>query len=155
MGSQIPTVDELAEECGVARATIRQSLGLLSDEKLIERFRAKGTFVTRRVQDGLWCEIATDWSGMLLPSTDDARIEVASTLARNIALPIYHELGKAAEHYDHMRRRHWRGDRAYLIANIYIASSLRKLISARIWPTKPRCAWRPMFWATISAMQRT
>src|SRR5262245_22837819 len=74
VGSQIPTVDELAEECGVARATIRQSLGLLSDEKLIERFRAKGTFVTRRIEDGLWCEIATDWSGMLLPSTDDATI---------------------------------------------------------------------------------
>jgi GntR family transcriptional regulator len=131
VGSQIPTVDELAEECGVARATIRQSLGLLSDEKLIERFRAKGTFVTRRIQDGLWCEIPTEWSSMLLPSTDDASIEVMSTVARNITLPIYHELGNAAEGYDHVRRRHWRGDRAYLIANIYIASSLRKMISRK------------------------
>jgi GntR family transcriptional regulator len=129
VGSQIPTVDELAEECGVARATIRQSLGLLSDEKLIERYRAKGTFVTGRVRDGLWCAIATDWSGMLLPSTDDSRIEVASQPTRNIPLPIYHQIGTAADAYDHVQRRHWRDDRAYLIANIYIASSLRKSVS--------------------------
>src|SRR3546814_18407821 len=29
LGSQIPTVDRLADECGVARATIRQALDLL------------------------------------------------------------------------------------------------------------------------------
>ncbi len=131
VGSQIPTVDELAEECGVARATIRQSLSLLSDEKLIERYRAKGTFVTKRVQDGIWCAIPTDWSGMLRPSTDDARIEVLSKVARDIPLPIYHELGIAADHYDHVRRRHWRGDRAYLFADVYIASSLRKLVNKK------------------------
>jgi predicted transcriptional regulator len=36
---QIPTVEALALECGVARATIRQALGVLEDEKLIERYR--------------------------------------------------------------------------------------------------------------------
>src|SRR3712207_6948832 len=44
-GQQIPTVDELAAECGVARATIRQAMDQLEVEGLIERFRAKGTFV--------------------------------------------------------------------------------------------------------------
>src|SRR6478609_1695308 len=41
-GQQIPTVDELAAECGVARATIRQAMDQLEVEGLIERFRAKG-----------------------------------------------------------------------------------------------------------------
>ncbi len=136
VGSQIPTVDELAEECGVARATTRQSLGLLSDEKLIERFRAKGTFVTRRVQDGLWCAIATDWSGMLHPSTDDSRIELASKVVRGIRLPIYHDIGKAADAYDHVVRRHWRQERAYLLANVYVASSLRKEIGRNDFANK-------------------
>src|SRR6476620_274605 len=45
---QIPTVEDLVEECGVARATVRQALGVLEKEGLIERFRAKGTFVTKR-----------------------------------------------------------------------------------------------------------
>ena len=74
-GRQIPTVDELALQCGVARATIRQALGILEDEHLIERYRAKGTFVLERPQGQIWCEVATDWSGLLM-SRKDAVIEV-------------------------------------------------------------------------------
>ena len=33
-GGQIPTIEQLMAECGVARATIRQALGLLEDEGL-------------------------------------------------------------------------------------------------------------------------
>jgi GntR family transcriptional regulator len=131
VGSQIPTVDDLAEECGVARATIRQAIDLLSEERLVERFRAKGTFVTRSPQEEMWCAIPTDWSGLLRPSTDDSRIEVISGPDLNVKLPITHRLGTAAGHYDHVRRRHWRGDRPFLIADLYIADSLRKLVSKR------------------------
>ena len=51
VGAQIPTVEELAAECGVARATIRQALDILQIEGLIERYRAKGTFVRPRPHD--------------------------------------------------------------------------------------------------------
>ncbi len=44
-GERLPTVEELAAECGVARATIRQAMDSLAEEGLIQRFRAKGTFV--------------------------------------------------------------------------------------------------------------
>src|SRR5689334_6042515 len=63
-GSQIPTVEELAAEYGVARATVRQALGRLDADALIARFRAKGTFVTYQPQEQLWCEVETDWSGL-------------------------------------------------------------------------------------------
>src|SRR5437868_13707957 len=56
---QIPTVEQLAESHGVARATVRQALGILEGEKLIQRFRAKGTFVTQQPQERLWCEVHT------------------------------------------------------------------------------------------------
>jgi GntR family transcriptional regulator len=56
-GQQIPTVDELAAECGVARATIRQAMDQLETEGLIERFRAKGTFVRQAPRERLWCEV--------------------------------------------------------------------------------------------------
>jgi len=131
VGSQIPTVDDLAEDCGVARATIRQALDMLSGEQLIERFRAKGTFVTRAVQEEIWCAIPTDWSGLLRPSSNDARIEVLGETNTNVKLPIYHSLGVAAEGYDHVRRRHWRGDRPFLIADLYIADTIRKQVKKK------------------------
>ena len=131
VGSQIPTVDELAEECGVARATIRQAVDVLAVERLVERFRAKGTFVTRSPQEEIWCAIPTDWSGLLRPSSDDARIEVLSGPVTKIALPTTYRLGKEAAHYDHVRRRHWRGERPFLITNLYIANTIRKQISKR------------------------
>jgi GntR family transcriptional regulator len=71
VGQQIPTIEELAAECGVARATIRQALDILEDEQLIARFRAKGTFVNARPQAQIWCEVATDWSGLLIRTPDD------------------------------------------------------------------------------------
>mgnify|MGYP003638647489 FL=1 len=55
--SRIPTVVELANECGVANMTIRQALGLLAEEGLIERFRAKGTFVRKRNRRDLWTRV--------------------------------------------------------------------------------------------------
>ena len=77
IGRQIPTVDDLTTECRVARATVRKALDMLEDEGLIERYRAKGTFVRERPRRELWCEVATDWSGLLAPR-DDAVIEVLS-----------------------------------------------------------------------------
>ena len=75
-GERIPTVDELAAECGVARATIRQALDQIEADGLIERFRAKGTFVRDApATNRLWCEVETDWSG-LLRSREGAEIEV-------------------------------------------------------------------------------
>ena len=35
IGQQTPTVDDLAVECGVARATVRKALDMLEDEGLI------------------------------------------------------------------------------------------------------------------------
>ena len=73
---RIPTVDELAAECGVARATIRQALDQLEQDGLIARYRAKGTFVRATpAANRLWCEVETDWSG-LLRSREGAEIEI-------------------------------------------------------------------------------
>src|SRR5579862_3616055 len=75
--SQIPTVDELSGKYAVARATIRQALGLLEGEGLIRRQRAKGTFVIRRPQEQLWCSVSSDLSG-LLRAREGAVIEILS-----------------------------------------------------------------------------
>jgi GntR family transcriptional regulator len=135
IGSQIPTVDQLAAECGVARATIRQALDQLENENLIERFRAKGTFVRSRPQEELWCTVATDWSGLLRPS-HDAKIEILND-HRNLELPsLPYMIGEVAPSYRHLNRRHWREGKSFLLTELYIDERLSDRITRNDLETK-------------------
>jgi GntR family transcriptional regulator len=134
VGSQIPTVEELAAECGVARATIRQALDILEEEMLIERYRAKGTFVRRRPQEELF-PIGTDWSGLLRPTTN-ARIEVMSDRADVKLENVLYQIGELAPAYRHLHRRHWREDVAFLLTDVYVDERLRDRITQEDIETK-------------------
>ncbi|POF32178.1 GntR family transcriptional regulator [Roseibium marinum] len=119
VGSQIPTVKELAEQCGVATMTIRQSLDILEKEGLIERYRAKGTFVVERPKRDLWCEVKTDWTGMLI-ARDNATIEILG-VEPGAHLPRHEgDTGNAAPSYRHLRRKHSRNGQAFLLADVFI-----------------------------------
>ncbi len=123
-GQQIPTVDELAAECGVARATIRQALDELGKEGLIERFRAKGTFVRQTPQSRLWCTVETDWNG-LLRSREGAEIEILSDRpGLDGALLPDSSFGTPAPRYRHLRRRHWRDGQPFLLADVWLDERL-------------------------------
>lgn len=127
VGEQIPTVDELALECSVARATVRQALDILEDDKLIKRYRAKGTFVIQQPQDQMWCEVPTDWSGLLL-SPEGASIELLSFDVKSQPVNIQHKIGEMAPEYRCWRRRHLRDGRPYYIGNAYIDERLTRKI---------------------------
>jgi GntR family transcriptional regulator len=134
-GAQIPIVDDLALEFGVARATIRQALGLLEADGLVERFRAKGTFVTERRQERIWCEVETDWSG-LLRSREGADIEILSREITDRAPAPPHDIGQMSASYLHLRRRHSRGGSAFLVADVYIEEGLSATIPEEAFTTK-------------------
>jgi GntR family transcriptional regulator len=130
IGQQTPTVDELTAECGVARATVRKALDMLEDEGLIERYRAKGTFVRRRPRQQLWCEVATDWSG-LLAVREDAVIEVLAD-ERGFQPPsVPHPVGALAPSYRRLIRRHARHGAPFLLARLYIDERLSKRVSKK------------------------
>jgi GntR family transcriptional regulator len=135
VGKQVPTVNELSQECGVAPATIRQAIGLLEEEGLIKRQRAKGTFVLRRPEDALWCEVKTDWMG-LLRSRDDAVIELLSNTVGPPPQFVPHPIGELAPTYRHLRRRHWRNDQPFLLADVYIDERCCKKIPEAEFTTK-------------------
>lgn len=127
VGEKIPTVKELADECGVATMTIRQALDIIESEGLIERYRAKGTFVKDAPKQNLWCDVNTDFSGMLI-ARQDANIEVLSDTQAD-KLPTHEEaLGKPAAIYRHLTRRHSRDGTAFLFANVYLDEDIRPLI---------------------------
>jgi len=134
VGARIPTVDELAEEFGVARLTIRQALSQLEGDGIIQRFRAKGTFVRKRRPQDLWCEVRTDWSGMLLARAG-ATIEVLSDES-SVTPAGYEGTGILALRYRHLRRRHSRDGEAFLLANVYVEETISKRIPAKAFSTK-------------------
>lgn len=119
VGSQIPTVEVLARECGVASMTIRQALDILEADGLVERFRAKGTFVRERPKRQLWCEVQTDWNGLLI-ARDGSQIEILSDM-HDVTLPQHDpDIGQPAPAYRHLRRLHSRAGVAFLIADVYV-----------------------------------
>ncbi|MBO1078373.1 GntR family transcriptional regulator [Roseomonas haemaphysalidis] len=127
-GQQIPTVDELAAECGVARATIRQALGQLQQDGLIDRFRAKGTFVRQNAGPPIWYTVETDWTG-LLRSREGAEIEILSDTGGLAGSAIPESIGQPAPFYRHIRRRHWRDGRPFLLADVYLDERLYAQVS--------------------------
>jgi GntR family transcriptional regulator len=133
--ARIPTVDILAADYGVARATIRQALGLLENEGLIKRYRAKGTFVVGRPRRELWCEVGTDWSGMLM-SREDAVIEVLSDDQGSQPPFLPHPVGTPAPSYRHLRRRHSRQGQAFLLADVYLDERLCRKLPKKVLSTK-------------------
>lgn len=135
VGQQIPTVEELSEEFGVARATIRQALGILEGEGLVSRYRAKGTFVNEAPQAQLWCEVKTDWSG-LLRSREGAEIELLHEEQGSAPPQQHHPIGTLAPAYRHLRRRHGRDGKPFLLADVYI--------DERLAPKIPRAAFTSM-----------
>ncbi|MEJ8474221.1 GntR family transcriptional regulator [Roseibium algae] len=119
VGDKIPNVEALAEQCGVATMTIRQSLDILESEGLIERFRAKGTFVKERPNQDLWCEVKTDWTGLLI-ARENATIDLLGD-EREVQLPNRGGLtGNLAPSYRHLKRRHSRDGVPFLLADIYV-----------------------------------
>src|SRR5580704_11186756 len=127
VGEQIPTIGDLATEHWAARETVRRALDILAREKLIERFRAKGTFVTHHPEEQMWCEVETDWAG-LLRARRGATIE---TLAEklNQQPPLVPDFsGKLAKSYHYFRRRHWRNEEPFLLSEMYIDETVFKRV---------------------------
>ena len=122
-GSQIPTLEELMAEHGVARATIRQALGLLENEGLISRHRAKGTFVNDRAKAELRLDVTTDLRAML-NSREGATIEVLNELLVDPPSTWPHDIGTIATRYRLLKRRHIRDGQPFLLADVFIDAKL-------------------------------
>lgn len=135
VGDRIPTLDQLVSEMGVARATIRQALGELEAEGLLRRYRAKGTFVTRRPSAACAVQFATDWGSLLSAHQDDA-IEVLA--AAKVARPPFsiEAPRQYAPGYQYLRRLHRRDAVPYLLGHVYLDSRIfRRLPKKRLGTT--------------------
>ena len=64
--AQIPTINALAGELGVAVVTVRQAVELLEQEGMLKRRQGKGTFVARDAgRKQIWLEMNSTWSELV------------------------------------------------------------------------------------------
>jgi len=139
VGGRIPNVDELAAEFSVARGTMREALGLLEQEGLLERLRAKGTFVRRSPLDAHAHKLAIDWQS-LISAHEGAKIEVLEQRVVTELPSVDRAKGMPAAKYQMMRRLHVREGRPYLLARFYLEYALFKQgppLQFRRLPTLP------------------
>ncbi len=64
IGTQIPTLPELAQEFGVGLITVRQAVQLLKNEKLVEPEQGRGTFVRHKPQTHPKMRVETSLQGL-------------------------------------------------------------------------------------------
>jgi len=137
-GTKVPTVEELSERYGVARATARQALQLLVSEKLISSQRGRGTFVT---YDGVPSpHVSADILEAVSAAEPDHSIQIIERLHR-VPLPAaYVVRGAAAESYTLIRKTHSVGGVPYGYFEIFIAQDVYDRFPSRA-DEKEKLAW--------------
>jgi GntR family transcriptional regulator len=102
---QIPTLDELALEFGVARATVRQATGQLKQEGLLARWRGRGTFVIHRPQREFRFELGDDWESVIDAYRGEGfATEILDSRAADAPPAPAHDHGTLAPAYHYIRR---------------------------------------------------
>jgi GntR family transcriptional regulator len=116
----IPSLEDLASEFGVTRATVRQAVGFLHREKLLSSRRGRGTTVIGVPRRNLWQALPNVWSD-LVKEADTIEADVLE-LPQPIRLPDspQTEHGILAPNYHVVRRLLSRDGIPYLVGTSYI-----------------------------------
>jgi GntR family transcriptional regulator len=130
VGQQVPTLDDLTAEFGVARATIRYAIGFLEREGLIGRYRGRGTFVLKKPDIEIWHEIPTTWSQLVNVEPDIKHEWIDCRRADTPPVPS-HPGGRLAAEYQLLHRLHRRDGVPYLIGRSYVELNLFKAIGKK------------------------
>jgi len=123
--SQLPTLDLLSEELGVARVTVRQAMDLLEAERLIWRRQGKGTFVTSHATGNHWLTVASDWKDLvqLIEGTESKLLESKECTQ---APPLISNEGIYAKNYRFLRKLHSYEGEPHLHLEIYLDERIYK-----------------------------
>ena len=121
-GTQIPTLDALEKEFGVARVTLRQAFSLLESENLIWRQRGRGTFVSE-TEPFEWFKLETS-RDRLVHSLEGNWSRLIDVADRDAVPHLEKGDGVAVPAYRHMRRVHGRDGLAYAVVDMHLDTRL-------------------------------
>lgn len=129
-GTQIPTLDALVDEFGVARVTARQAIALLARDGLVRAERGRGTFVTGAGPERGQLRLGTTLAALAdLYRNDEPKltlVDEASAMPRLLPAD-----GTPAPRYRYLRRVHSREGEAYCAISIYLDERVFRRAAAR------------------------
>ena len=119
VGTRLPANEDLAQEFGVSRITIRQAVDLLQRDSLLDARQGSGTFVVGGPVENRWLRVETSLAALsaVYSDTSPQIINIDEGTARPPLLP---DDGTPAENYVFMRRLHSREGKAYCVIAIYL-----------------------------------
>jgi GntR family transcriptional regulator len=129
-GRQLPTLEALMAEFGVARVTVRQAITLLAREGLVSAQRGRGTFVTGRPARRRELRLATTLGALAdMYRDDEPRLTLVDEATATPALTAAD--GDPAPRYRFLRRVHSRDGEAYCAISIYLDERVFRKAPAR------------------------
>lgn len=124
-GTQMPTIDTLAVQYGLARVTVRQALARLASDGLVECVQGKGTFVAATIARRKLIRLESSWQSFL--ETIDGNVpEQLGVQPVTQNLPLRDGDGKPSGTYRYMRRVHRTFGLSYCVIDLYLANSCYK-----------------------------
>ena len=123
-GSRIPSLEELSEEFGVARATARQAISALVAEGLIWRKQGKGSFVNEDFKDKRWVNVTTDLDEVSHWRKGEVKMKyLDSSVTGEIPYKLPEEF-EPAESYRYLKLLQMLKSISYVVRNIYLDSKI-------------------------------
>lgn len=130
-GLQIPIIEDLQDEFGLSRATIREALDMLEQEGPIERHRGRGTFVRESLPERRTFALPSRWEDLVRDlETLDAQMvapvgEAPGAFLRDVLT------GRAEGDYAYFQRIHCHDDEPYCLIDIYLRKDVYERDSKR------------------------
>lgn len=123
VGTRLPSIEALARDFGVARATMRQAIEVLEGEGLVRRSHGRGTFVESEPRRQRWLSLASDWDSLIrmIETLEPMllQVEAAERQPR-----ILEEEGRPVPAYQYLRRVHYSDGKPFCLIDIYLAASI-------------------------------
>jgi len=130
IGSQIPTLPELAQEFGVGLITVRQAVQVLKSEKLVVPEQGRGTFVRNKPQTHPKMQVETSLQG-LADLYRDLAPRMRSLDEGKASPHLEADDGRPAPTYRYLRRVHASDRQVTSVITAYLDERIFKLAPQR------------------------